>query len=717
MLLKALKEHFGFDRFRPPQEEIIQHILAGRDTMAIMPTGGGKSLCYQLPALMQEGVALVISPLIALMKDQVDALRARNLPAAFVNSTQNYDEQREVLEQMREGAVKLVYVSPERFRARTFTQAVARARISFVAVDEAHCLSQWGHDFRPDYLRIGQALQLLGQPPVAAFTATATPEVREDIRTHLQMREPAEIVHGFARPNLSFQVEPVASKKDKVDHLLRLIRTHKTGIVYCATRKSVVAVQGQLLEAGCRGIIIYHGGLSDEERTRAQEEFLSARASVAIATNAFGMGIDRADIRFVAHYEIPGSVEAYYQEGGRAGRDGKPAICQLLFNYSDKRVQEFFLEGANPTPQIIRDVYRTLVQLADAQHEIRCSIDDLTARIGDKVNPMAVGSSLSVLGRLQAIERFDIPGKRIRGTRLLQPDLKPSALAIDTEALRRKRERDEHRLEQVLKFCYARRCRQQWILSYFGEKNPAACGRCDVCQVSPPPAGRAIGEEELTLVKKALSGVARMSDRIGPRVFRPRYGRRRIMQCLLGSKAADFQDSQLAQLTTYGLLKNEGRRYVTALFTQLEKHGLVEVLDGDMPLLGLTSLGVRVLFGEEEVRMELPPRGPNQTAEEEEEEKAPARKTKPGKKTSAAPELTLTGKAPDDELLEKLKAKRLQLAIIRKVPPYTIFHNKVLEALALHKPASKEAAMLLPGIGEGNAKHLGPFLEIIRQGS
>ncbi len=709
MLQKALQEHFGFDRFRPPQEEIIQHILAGRDTLAIMPTGGGKSLCYQLPALMLDGVALVISPLIALMKDQVDALRSRNLPAAFINSTQNYDEQRQVLEQMRQGAVKLVYVSPERFRASAFTQTVAQARLSFVAVDEAHCLSQWGHDFRPDYLRIGQALQLLGRPPVAAFTATATPEVREDIRTHLQMRQPVEIVYGFARPNLSFQVEPVASKQQKIECLLRLIHTHQTGIIYCATRKSVVAVHEQLLIAGCRKMILYHGGMSDEERTRAQEEFLSARASVAVATNAFGMGIDRPDIRFVAHYEMPGSVEAYYQEGGRAGRDGRPAVCQLLFNYSDKRVQEFFLEGANPTPQIIRDVYRTLLQLADAQHEIRSSIDELAARVGEKVNPMAVGSSLSVLGRLQAIERFDIPGKRIRGTRLLQPHLKPADLAIDTEALHRKRERDEHRLEQILKYCYAHRCRQQWILSYFGEKNPAPCGCCDVCQVSPPLPGRNISGEELTVVRKALSGVARMSDRIGPRVFRPRYGRRRIIQCLLGSKAADLQDSQLTKLSTYGLLKNEGRRYVTALFQQLEKHGLVEILEGEMPLLGLTDLGVRVLFGEEELHMELPERSAKK-------EDAPQQKNQPGNsKSTPGPAVLTLAAAADQELLQQLKAKRQQLAAIRKVPPYTIFHNKVLEALARHKPTSKEAALLLPGIGEGNAKYLGPFLEIIRQ--
>lgn len=711
MLHEALKTHFGFERFRPPQEEIIGHILKSRDTLAIMPTGGGKSLCYQLPALMMPGVTLVISPLIALMKDQVDSLVERRLPAGFINSTQNLDEQRQVLQAMESGALKLVYVSPERFRARGFVQSLSRAQIAFVAVDEAHCLSQWGHDFRPDYLRIGHALEQLDSPPVAAFTATATPDVREDIRKHLKMRDPAEIVHGFARPNLTFSVEQVGSKIDKMKKLCQLVRTHRTGIIYCATRKSVEAVHEQLLEAGLRDAILYHGGMPDSERTRAQEEFLSGKVAVAVATNAFGMGIDRPDIRFVAHYEMPGSVEAFYQEGGRAGRDGQPAICQLLFNYSDKRVQEFFLDGANPTAELIREVYRTLQRSANDQQEVVLSIDDLAEKLDRKTNPMAVGTSLAVLSRQQVIERYDIPGRRIRGTRLIQPELQPGQLKIDTAALAEKRRRDEYRLDQVLKFCYANRCRQQWILEYFGEKNPEPCGHCDVCGASSN--GRWLTESELTIVKKALSGVARMSERTSPREFRPRYGRQRIVLCLLGSKGKGVGDTTLANLSTYGLLKSEGAPFLNELFRRMEKYGLVEVTGQEMPVMGLTEKGVRVLFGEQPLWMDYPDRSNATTA-------GSAKKSRPAetfelKGAEEEEERAAEEPALDEDLLAQLKAKRGQLAAIRKVPPYTIFNNRVLEQLARLRPATREEALLLHGIGEGNARHLGPFLEIVRK--
>lgn len=476
----ALQTHFGLTEFREPQRAIVESVLAGKDTLVVMPTGGGKSLCYQLPALLLPGVTLVVSPLIALMKDQVDSLQAKGLPAGLLNSSQSLDEQRASLEAIRQGKLKMVYVAPERFRSQSFIRALPAEAISLLAIDEAHCLSQWGHDFRPDYKRLGDVRTALGSPPCVALTATATPDVQADICDTLAMQSPTEFVAGFARDNLSFKVRKTNSDADKLEAVERLIRRHKTGIVYCATRKSVEAVAAKM-EPFAAPLIRYHGGMSDQERSTAQDVFMSGRASVVVATNAFGMGIDRPDIRFVCHYEMPGSVEAYYQEGGRAGRDGKPASCEMLFSYADKRVQEFFIEGANPGLPLITETFDQLKELADANHEVRLSMDDLCEQFGRKVNPMAISTVLSILGRHQWIQRFDIPGQRLRGTRILAIDKSGAQLPLDAEALRKKGDRDAERLQAVINFAYANNCRQEWILRYFGEKDSQACTRCDCC--------------------------------------------------------------------------------------------------------------------------------------------------------------------------------------------------------------------------------------------
>src|SRR5690625_2547025 len=267
----ALEQHFGFREFRPGQEEIVKTILEGRDALVVMPTGGGKSLCYQLPALIREGVSVVVSPLIALMKDQVDALQQRGIPATMINSTISYSEQRDRIRGMGEGEFKLVYIAPERFRSDAFTAALGKAKISFLAIDEAHCLSQWGHDFRPDYLRIGKSLRKLGSPQVAAFTATATAEVRADILNHLELRDPARFITGFSRPNLHLSVLQMSSEAEKYERLHSIIRNHETGIVYCASRKRVEAVSSELMSNGI-SVVAYHGGMDDETRERAQND-------------------------------------------------------------------------------------------------------------------------------------------------------------------------------------------------------------------------------------------------------------------------------------------------------------------------------------------------------------------------------------------------------------------------------------------------------------
>src|SRR5215218_4165973 len=390
-LERALHERFGLQAFRPGQQEASLAVLEGRDLVAVMPTGAGKSLCFQLPALLLDGTTIVISPLIALMKDQVDALRARGMPAAALHSGLSPAERASAEADLAAGRLKLLYVAPERLGNGSFRDAIIRARPARLIVDEAHCISQWGHDFRPDYRRLA-AFRAELDVPAAAFTATATPEVRADIAAQLGLRNPLDLITGFERPNLTLAVEPCRSREDKAAALSRLVADMgPPGIVYAATRKAVELWADTLTGEGLR-TGRYHAGLSDEERTRAQDDFLAGRFDVIVATNAFGMGVDKADIRFVAHAELPGSVEAYYQEAGRAGRDGQPSRCTLLFSPADARTQEFFLAGANPSGDMLRATWRLLGEGLDDEQ--------IVDRLGrDGSSSMSAGTAARLLRR------------------------------------------------------------------------------------------------------------------------------------------------------------------------------------------------------------------------------------------------------------------------------------------------------------------------------
>jgi ATP-dependent DNA helicase RecQ len=401
---RVLNEKFGFKDFREGQEEIIDAVLAGRDVMVVMPTGSGKSLCYQLPALLMEGVAIVVSPLIALMKDQVDGLVRNRVPAAFINSALSMGEQQERLWRTRQGEYKLLYVAPERFRNRSFMEGLRSCKVSLFAVDEAHCVSEWGHDFRPDYLRLKPVIEALGHPPIAALTATATPEVRDDISVQLGLKEPAVFVTGFDRPNLHFTVRQTSGEDDKMEAILDLLQKGSPrGIIYCATRKAVETTARELRSHGFQ-TGAYHAGLPPEQRRSIQDRFMSGELPIVAATNAFGMGIDKPDLRFIVHYDVPGSPEAYCQEVGRAGRDGQPAICLLLFNFSDTYTQEFFIESSNPPRQLIEEVYAILCEIGGDEVEItnRTLTDRL---IYPNATEMAVSSALKILERAGLIER------------------------------------------------------------------------------------------------------------------------------------------------------------------------------------------------------------------------------------------------------------------------------------------------------------------------
>lgn len=421
-LLEVLSRSFALPGFREGQRDIIDAVLSRQDVVAVMPTGGGKSLCYQLPALLLPGLTVVVSPLIALMKDQVDALTERGIQAACVNSTLSPEEQTRALQQAARGQIKLLYIAPERFRSGSFMRALSGVQVSLFAVDEAHCLSQWGHDFRPDYLRLGEALQSLGRPPVAAFTATATQEVRDDIARSLGMDSPRVFFAGIDRDNLRLEFLYPAGKggvEQKLLTILSIVKAHRgaPGLIYASTRKNVEKVFDRLKVEGVT-IGMYHAGLDDTTRSQVQDFFMAGRLPVMVATNAFGMGVDKADIRYVIHYDFPGSIEAWYQEVGRAGRDRLPSRCITLFAQGDRYIQEYFQQGSNPPRELIEEVWQLLV--SQGSDTLELTVEQINERLVTTDNEMAVTTSLKVL------ERFGVISRGFRGearafVRLRQP--------------------------------------------------------------------------------------------------------------------------------------------------------------------------------------------------------------------------------------------------------------------------------------------------------
>ena len=383
-MLNLLKTHFGFDQFLPLQEEIIRWVLAQKDALVLMPTGGGKSLCFQLPALMLPGLTLVISPLIALMKDQVDALQANGLPAEFINSTLSYAEIEQIQRQAQAGKIKILYVAPERLIVREFQHFLQNIKVSLMAIDESHCISEWGHDFRPDYRNLKLLRNIFPEVPVMALTATATQKVREDIISQLSLEQAKTFISSFNRPNLSYAVLP---KKDSYDQLLSLLRQHRqdSAIIYCFSRKDTEHLAADLRNEGFKARP-YHAGLESEKRRTNQEKFIRDEVQIIVATIAFGMGIDKPDVRLVIHYHLPKSIEGYYQETGRAGRDGLPSQCVLFYSYADSIKQQYFIRQIEDETER-NNAYRKLEQMVAYGELATCRRQHLLAYFGEAYQP------------------------------------------------------------------------------------------------------------------------------------------------------------------------------------------------------------------------------------------------------------------------------------------------------------------------------------------
>ncbi|MFL5428988.1 MAG: RecQ family ATP-dependent DNA helicase [Myxococcales bacterium] len=497
-LAPALRTHLGHESFRPGQEEIVRSVLSGRPTVAVMPTGSGKSLCYQLPAVLLPGTTVVASPLVALMKDQADALASRGIAATFVNSSLPDSERHDRQERIRRGEFKLVYVAPERFRSASFRSAVAGLNVPLFAVDEAHCISSWGHDFRPDYLRLAEARGHLRAERVLALTATATPEVRSDIVRALALEDPRVFVSGFDRPNLFLEVARVPGDEEKLGRILALSRKEGPGLVYAATRKNVTKVVAALRRNGVLALG-YHAGMDDAERSAVQDRFHGGDAPVIVATNAFGMGVDRSDVRFVAHFDVPRSLEAWYQEIGRAGRDGKPSLALLLFNFADVAMQRRMIDASHPREPLLRRLWDEAREMGEGP------IDSLAERAGAR--PQDAQAALKLFARSGHVARSR--GREAQSFAVRATDASFDDLGIDLEAAAARLLHERRMLDRMVRFVDEKSCRRRAVLRYFGDPSaPLSCAACDLCAGAQAPQAEALAipkAESIVAAAAALS--------------------------------------------------------------------------------------------------------------------------------------------------------------------------------------------------------------------
>lgn len=654
--LGALKRYFGYDSFRPGQSGLVDAILAGRDVLGVMPTGAGKSVCYQIPATLLPGVTIVISPLISLMRDQVDALNDAGIPAAYVNTTQGGDEQAMVLAQAAQGDIKLLYVAPERLETERFRNFATRVPISLVAVDEAHCVSQWGQDFRSSYLGIGEFIAgLPARPTVAAFTATATERVRRDIIGILGLNAPQVTVTGFARENLYFDVLKIETKY-KAAWVARYVAEHpdESGIVYCATRKETEALAAALnhtvpaLRGAAGGsaadsvmrdgpaAVAYHGGMPADVRNQAQRDFVTDAVPVVVATNAFGMGIDKSNVRYVIHHNMPESIEAYYQEAGRAGRDGEPSRCTLLWNESDIVTRRRLLDMDNDNERLTPEERETV---------------------------------------------------RMSKRRLL---------------------------DGMIGYCRTTDCLHVYMTRYFGENTPrtgTCTGGCTNCDST-------FETLDVTDIARSISRCVHdaMYDyddqgrpTCGP--VRQGLGSGKIVAILRGSKAKDLIARHLDRCPSYGRLHDAPEARIRDVLSQMATDGFLSIAEGRLPIVGFGQRAAETVapeFRYEIKRVERKAAGAGTGV---------TSRADSSSKSAASDGPALGSYAPDDEnetLFQKLRELRLSIARENSLPPYMVFNDRTLRDMARLRPITDAQFLAVNGVGDSKlAKYGKRFMEAI----
>jgi len=662
----VLADTFGLANFRPGQGEVVAAAESGADVLFVAPTGSGKSIAYWVPGIVAGGLTLVVSPLIALMVDQVARLTQLGVPAACLHSQMGAGERSDAMARAADADLRFLYLAPERIGTSGFLDWLQRLTVSRFVVDEAHCISSWGHDFRPDYRRLGAAIAACGRPPVGAFTATATPRVRLDIAESLGLRHPVGKVTGFVRENLTMSVVRCRGRAEKRDRVLERIRPAEgRALVYCGRRAAADEVAGLLSEAGISAAA-YHGALDGDERQSVYERFAAGRLRVIAATSAFGMGVDFPDVRQVIHYDFPGSLEEYYQQAGRAGRDGQPSECLLLYSPEDRQLQEFFIEQAYPDRATVRAVYREMLR------EDSGWIQDWPSRL-PAVDASAVRAAVALLERAGVVE----PGGGIR---------RLTGAPVDFDEQAQLKEHAYARVNQVMDYARSRGCRHARIADYFGEEDVARiCRSCDNCL---NPAGEPMIAVAPQDVVAALSCVARFADHLGAA---------RISLILRGERDAWATSKPwVAELPFFGALREWEQERIRDLVSALVELGLVARGHSEKPTLSLSQNGRAVLAGDETCTVEL----------ELASGSAPSPRRRSSARVPSGSELT--GEALT--LFDALRQWRLEIARRTEVPPYVIFHDRTLAELAQRRPTSTRDLAQVPGVGPTKLERYGPDL-------